>query len=236
MELSAQLRSPFEDRDGQIAIDLPGARAVFTTRSWGDVRETETAIAERLGVALVRPQQVHGADVIAVTTAAVTTGAVTTGAAQTQTEADAIIAAARGVAAAVITADCLPIVIASPSGVAAVHAGWRGLDAGVIANAVARLRELGGGVMHAAIGPGAGVCCYEVGEDLHRRFNAHCQDFHSGRKLDLKAIARVQLMEAGVARIHDSEICTICADPELTFSHRREGTGTGRQAAIAWLS
>lgn len=90
--------------------------------------------------------------------------------------------------------------------------------------------------MQAAIGPGAGVCCYEVGEDLHRRFNARCQDFHSGRKLDLKAIARVQLMEAGVARIHDTGICTICGEPQLTFSYRREGPETGRQAAIVWLS
>ena len=72
--------------------------------------------------------------------------------------------------------------------------------------------------------------------ELHRRFNAHCQDFHRGRNLDLKAIARVQLMEAGVARIHDTEICTICCDPALTFSYRREGPETGRQAAVAWLS
>ena len=57
-----------------------------------------------------------------------------------------------------------------------------------------------------------------------------------GDNLDLKAIARVQLMEAGVARIHDTEICTICGDPQLTFSYRREGPDTGRQAAIAWLS
>ncbi len=106
----------------------------------------------------------------------------------------------------------------------------------MIANAVAALRRLGGGVIHAAIGPGAGVCCYEVGEDLHRRFNAHGQDFHRGANLDLKAIARVQLMEAGVARIHDTDICTICGDPELTYSYRREGPDTGRQGAIAWLN
>ncbi len=126
--------------------------------------------------------------------------------------------------------------IASNSAVAAVHAGWRGLDAGLIGKAVAAVRERGAGVLNAAIGPGAGVCCYEVGDDLHRRFNAHCQDFRSGRNLDLKAIARVQLMEAGVARIHDTEMCTICGDPELTFSYRREGAETGRQAAVAWLS
>ncbi len=221
-----ELRSPFVDQDGQIAIDLLGAHAVFTTRSWGDVRETNAQISERLGVRLARAQQVHGSDVITVSTAET----------DASTQADAILTASAGLAPTVLTADCLPIVIAASSAVAAVHAGWRGLDAGLIPKAVAALRALGGGVLNAAIGPGAGVCCYEVGDDLHRRFNAHCQDFRSGSKLDLKAIARVQLMEAGVARIHDTEICTICGDPELTFSYRREGPDTGRQAAVTWLS
>ena len=221
-----ELRSPFDDRDGQIAIDLPGAHAVFTTRSWGDVRETQHQISERLGVALVRPKQVHGNTVLTVQEPGM----------PDTTEADALVTSTLGLAPAVITADCLPIVVATRGAVAVVHAGWRGLDSGVIANTIAALRELGGGVMNAAIGPGAGVCCYEVGDDLHRRFKAHCQDFHRGRNLDLKAIARVQLMEAGVARIHDTEICTICGDAALTFSYRREGPETGRQAGIAWLS
>jgi hypothetical protein len=220
------LRDPFNEQDGQIALELPGAHALFTTRSWGDVRTAEKEIGERLGVRLMRPRQVHGNNVL--TIASETLDALA--------EADAIVTSARGVAATVIAADCLPIVIASAAAVATVHAGWRGLDSGVIAHTVAALREHGGGVMNAAIGPGAGVCCYEVGDDLHRRFNAHCQDFRNGRKLDLKAIARVQLVEAGVARIHDTEICTICGDPELSFSYRREGPDTGRHAAIAWLS
>jgi YfiH family protein len=220
-----ELRSPFEDRVGQIAIDLPGAHALFTTRAWGDVRETQAEIAMRLGVRLIRPRQVHGGTVA---TVAADSDAVAT-------EADALVTSQPGIAPAVITADCLPIVIAAPSAVASVHAGWRGLYAGVIANAVAELRRRAGGVLHAAIGPGAGVCCYAVGEDLHRRFRARGQDFRERANLDLKAIARVQLMEAGIARIHDSEICTICGDPALTYSYRREGPDTGRQAGIAWL-
>ena len=220
------LRVPFYEKDGQIAVDLPGARAIFTTRSWGDVRESQEQIGERLGVRLVRPKQVHGNTVI--TTA--------DGAGALETEADAIVTATNGIAPTVITADCLPIVIAAPRSVAAVHAGWRGLDSGVIAKAVAALRELCGGVINAAIGPGAGACCYEVGDELHRRFKSHSQDFHRGPNLDLKAIARVQLMEAGVARIYDSEICTICGDPAALCSYRRDGAETGRQAAVAWLS
>jgi|SRR5579875_2597402 len=222
-----ELRPPFHEQDGQIAVDLPCARAIFTTRSWGDVRETHEQIGERLNLKLVAAHQAHGSNVMTADSASNTAEA----------EADAIVTATHGIGPMVVTADCLPIVIAAPRAVGAVHAGWRGLDSGVIGKAVAAVRELaGGGVMHAAIGPGAGACCYEVGDDLHRRFNAHCQDFRSGRNLDLKAIARVQLMEAGVARIHDTGICTICGDPDLTFSYRREGGETGRQAAVAWLS
>lgn len=221
-----ELPTPFVEQDGQIAIDLPGAHALFTTRAWGDVRDTEQQISRRLGLRLARPRQVHGNHVVTVTDAAP----------QPPGEGDAIVTAAHGVAPAVLSADCLPIVIASRGAVAVVHAGWRGLDSGIIANAVLVLREQGGGVLNAAIGPGAGVCCYEVSDDMHRRFHAHCQDFRRGANLDLKAIARVQLMEAGVARIHDTGLCTICGDPTLTFSYRREGPETGRQAAIAWLS
>jgi YfiH family protein len=219
------LRAPFYERDGQIAVDLPGARAIFTTRSWGDVRDTQEQIGERLGVTLIRPRQVHGNAVFTADDPS-----------PTEAEADCVVTASPAAAPTVITADCLPIVIAAPRAVASVHAGWRGLDSRVIANAVARLRELGGGVLNAAIGPGAGPCCYEVSDDLHRRFSVHGQDFRHGRNLDLKAIARVQLMEAGVARVYDAGICTICGDPDLTFSHRREGDDAGRQAAIAWLS
>jgi polyphenol oxidase len=223
------LPAPFYDQDGQIAIDLPGAKAVFTTRSWGDVRETLPQIAQRLGVEPVLARQVHGATVITVTAS--------TGQHEAPlTEADAIVTTAGGVAPMVLAADCVPIVIAAPRAVAAVHAGWRGLDAGVIAEAAARVRTLSGGVLNAVIGPAAGACCYEVGEDLHRRFALHSQDFRRRQNLDLKAIARVQLMEAGVARVHDPEICTICSGPDLLFSYRRDGAATGRQAAIAWLS
>lgn len=222
------LRAPFREEDGQIAIELAGARALFTTRAWGDVRETQEEIGQRLGVRLTRPRQVHGDAVVSLDAPP--------GSGELETEADAVVTGLPGLAPTVIVADCLPIVIASQTAVAAVHAGWRGLDTGVISRAVAALRQRGAGVMRAAIGPGAGVCCYEVGDELHRRFNARSQDFRNGSNLDLKAIARVQLMDAGVAHVHDAEICTICGDPELTFSYRREGPATGRQAAIAWLS
>ncbi len=223
-----QLPHPFRERDGQIEVELAGARAIFTTRAWGDVRDTEAQIADRLGLRLIRPRQVHGSAVATVSGAPPAAGP--------ETEADGVVTATPGLAPTVITADCLPIVIAGANAVATVHAGWRGLEAGVIANAVRALRAFSAGVLCAAIGPGAGVCCYAVGDELHRRFHARCQDFRAGQNLDLKAIARVQLMQAGVATIFDAGICTICADPALLYSYRREGPQTGRQAAIAWLS
>ena len=224
-----ELPPPFREQDGQIAIDLPGARAIFTTRSWGDARETWREIGARLGVTIVAGKQAHGTEVMSILS---TTGHFF----PSDREADAVITPTSGIAPMVLTADCLPIVIASPRAVAVVHAGWRGLAAGIIGGAVTALRELSAGVMHAAIGPGAGACCYGVGEELHRRFKARSQDFHRGRNLDLKAIARVQLMESGVASIHDAGLCTICGDAARLFSHRREGSLAGRHAAVAWLT
>ena len=101
---------------------------------------------------------------------------------------------------------------------------------------MAAVRELGGeGELSAAIGPGAGPCCYEVGEEVHAAF-ADIGEAHHGRHLDLKAIARHQLRAAGVANVADIGLCTICSDPGLLFSHRRDQGVTGRQAGVAWLT
>jgi copper oxidase (laccase) domain-containing protein len=94
------------------------------------------------------------------------------------------------------------------------------------------LREVGGGGdIVALVGPCAGACCYEVGEEVHAAFDgAH----RGGRKIDLRAIARERLLAAGVARVSDVPACTIC--DERYFSYRREGERAGRQGAVAWLS
>ena len=116
-----------------------------------------------------------------------------------------------------------------------VHAGWRGLAAGVVAEGARAVRELGaGGPLAAAIGPGAGPCCYEVSDEVRDVFAAHGPGARRGRNLDLKAIARAELEGSGVSEIHDAELCTICS--ELFFSHRRDHGVTGRQAGLAWLS
>jgi YfiH family protein len=135
----------------------------------------------------------------------------------------------------VLVADCLPIAIAGEGAVAMLHAGWRGLAGGVVAEGVRALRELGAsGPLTAAVGPGAGVCCYEVGEEVHSEFAAFGAGVRSGRNLDLKEVARLQLEGAGIEEVHDTGLCTLCGDPGLFFSHRRDAGVTGRQAGVAW--
>jgi polyphenol oxidase len=133
------------------------------------------------------------------------------------------------VAPTVFVADCLPVALSSGDGVAMVHAGWRGLAGGIVERGVATLRGLGArGELHAAIGPGAGPCCYEAGQEVHAAVG------HSvGANVDLKAAAAERLRAAGVSEIHDVGICTIC--DERFFSHRRSGGVTGRQAGVVWL-
>lgn len=150
--------------------------------------------------------------------------------------ADGQATAAPGLAPLVLTADCLAVVMAAEGAVAVVHAGWRGLAAGVIAEGVAALRAVGGeGPVEAAIGPAAGPCCYEVGPEVHAALAAlgHGPTALPGGRVDLESIATRELLARGAERVHGAGICTIC--DTRWFSHRRDGL-TGRQAALAWLS
>ncbi len=105
----------------------------------------------------------------------------------------------------------------------------------MIAAGVAALRRAGGqGALSAAIGPGAGPCCYEVGEEVHAAFADLPGEVHAGRHLDLPAIARHRLTAAGVPTVHAIGLCTMCSGPDRFFSHRRDHGVTGRQAGIAW--
>jgi YfiH family protein len=127
-----------------------------------------------------------------------------------------------------LTADCLPIAIASANGrpaLAVVHAGWRGLAAGVVEAAVA---ALGGGPTAAVVGPAIGPCCYEVGPEVSARFDA---DLTRDGILDLWSAAERALRRAGVARVDRVDLCTRCHE-ELFFSHRRQGRRRGVQGVI----
>jgi YfiH family protein len=243
-----KIPAPFVVRGEHIEIRLRTATALFTTRRGGcshapydtlnlglttddapeAVRANRETLARGLGVSFLYGRQVHGATV--------TASELPTDPATDLVDADGQATATLSVAPLVLTADCLPIVVAGDGAVTVLHAGWRGLSAGVIARGVQTLRALGaGGELEAAIGPGAGVCCYEVGEEVHAALRSPAQA-RRGDNVDLKLIAAAQLTATGVTRVHDVELCTICADPALFFSHRRDGARTGRQAGVAWLS
>jgi polyphenol oxidase len=134
-----------------------------------------------------------------------------------------------------LTADCLPIAIARANGspaVAVLHAGWRGLLGGI---AESGTRALGGGPLAAAIGPGIGPCCYEIGDEVAAPFRERFGDgVVVGRNLDLAEAAERALRAAGCATVERVGLCTSCEE-ELFFSHRRDRGRTGRQGIVAAL-
>ena len=139
----------------------------------------------------------------------------------------------RGLPVLALAADCLPIALARANGakpaVAVLHAGWRGLVAGIVAEGV---KTLGGGPVAAMIGPGIGPCCYEVGEEVAAPFRrAFGMGLYRDGKLDLWGAAERALRAAGVARVDRVDLCTAC-NPDRFFSHRRDDGLTGRQGVL----
>jgi len=134
------------------------------------------------------------------------------------------------------------VLLAGPEGVAAVHAGWRGLAGGVIPRTVERLVEALGArpsTWTAWVGPAIGACCYEVGYEVAASVAtasspATMAPGPSGRPhLDLPGAARMQLLAAGIGQAFAPPRCTRC-DEERLFSFRREGKGAGRNLAFVW--
>jgi YfiH family protein len=174
--------------------------------------------------------QVHGAEVIAVESA------------PPRPRADGAVARTRHTVCAVLTADCLPVLLASRAGgtVGIAHAGWRGLSAGVVEAVVARMGGPPAGLV-AWLGPAIGPRAYEVGQDVHDAFVAADPDAAqafaprgAGRYLaDLYALARRRLAAAGVAAVHGGGFCTH-AERDRFYSYRRDRT-TGRFASLVWM-
>jgi YfiH family protein len=225
-----------------LEADLGGARAAFSTRC-GGVSEApfdrlnlglltddeEGAVAEnrrRLATALgfereqvVFARQVHGTRLLR----HVGRGG------HLVEEADGHVVSEAGLVPLVFVADCLPVALRGPGGAAMVHAGWRGLAGGILAEAAAAVRAT-----TAAVGPGIGPCCYEVGGEVATAFGELGEGILEGRMLNLPEVARRLLGRAGVGEVESAGLCTSCAE-ELFFSHRRDRGRTGRQAGLAWI-
>jgi YfiH family protein len=244
------LPAPFRWEGAHIAADMPGGRVLFTTRRGGvsagpyaslnlgrltaddsaNVDENRELLAAVVGLPRERfiyGRQVHGTSVRRATEPP--------GRARPAVEEDGQATALDDAAALVFVADCMPVMLVGDGAVAALHGGWRGLAGGIVAEGVAAMRELGvDGPLTAALGPSARGCCYSVAEDVQAAF-ADVPEARAGeRNLDLAAIARRRLAEAGVETVHDTGLCTICAGEDLFFSHRRDKGVTGRQAGVAW--
>jgi hypothetical protein len=170
-------------------------------------------------------QQVHSASCVAAAGRAGALG-----------EGDALLENQPGSVVAVKTADCIPILLVDERrrAVAAVHAGWRGTVARIAVEAVAAMgRNFGTRAedLHAAIGPGIGKCCYQVGPDVAAKFPGQGSDH-----IDLTAANLEQLAEAGVTRrrIYASNLCTMCRTAEF-HSFRRDQDAAGRMFSFAGI-
>ncbi len=247
------------------AFSVPGVDAVMTIRRGGfsavpfdsmNVRDglgdepsavarNQTLLAGAIGVPPVYLNQVHGCRVVRLSQCDAIGDA-------PLANADASLTTVRGVACAIQVADCLPVLMAAPGGVAAAHAGWRGLAAGVLEATLAALCEAAGCAPSAVevwLGPCIGPRHFEVGDDVRSAFG-HDQDAGPGSAnvlqtprfaplgngkwlADLPLLARDRLGAAGVVSISGGTWCTV-EDASRFFSFRRDRI-TGRMVAAIWL-
>ena len=228
----------------------PGVRTLITTRAGGASRgayaalnlglrsgdDAEAVARNRASLRQWLPaeplwlRQVHGTTVVEADTA------------EDNPEADAALARRNGLVCAVLTADCLPLLLCDEAGtvVAAVHAGWRGLCAGVIEQTL-RAMDRPPQALLAYLGPAIGPAAYEVGAEVRQVFvEADAQAdsaFAPGKPgkfyADLYALARQRLARSGVARVYGGGYCTY-TERERFYSYRRDGV-TGRMASLIWM-
>ena len=239
----------WEERKGVrwLEAELPGARAAFSARVGGvseppfeslnlgvlagddveAVRENRHRLARAVGIDPERVligRQVHGADLAHRDSAPTPSPFAEPGPKLPGVDGQAT--DREGLAPLVFVADCLPVALAGQRGVAMIHCGWRGLAGGIVEHGVREVEATA-----AAVGPGIGPCCYEVGPEVLEAFASLGPGVTEGRMLDLREVARRLLDRAGVAEVEISDLCTSCS-PDLFFSHRRDAGRTGRQAGM----
>ena len=205
---------------------------ILTDDDQGHVAENRGLLAAEIGLApdrIAMGWQVHGTDIHEWNAAPDGGGYAEPGA-----ELDKVDGHTTGIAdlgLLVLVADCFPVALIGPGRAAMLHCGWRGVAGGIVERA---LERFAGEPPAAAVGPGIGRCCYEVGEEVLAEF-ADLDGVADGRMLDLRMVIRRKLEAAGVTRIDDVDLCTSCR-PDLFFSHRRDNGVTGRQGGVAWLT
>lgn len=242
----------WRERDGirWLEAELPPAKVAFTTRVGGvseppfaslnlglrtgdresPVRTNRARLASALGLRSDRVligRQVHGSEVL--TRDAPPEPNPYAAATGPPPAVDGQATSRAGLAPLVLVADCLPVALAGPDGVAMLHCGWRGLAAGIVERGVGAVAATS-----AAIGPGIGPCCYEVGPEVAGAFEHLGSGVVDGRMLDLAGAARRLLRRAGVSSIEAAGLCTSC-EAALFFSHRRDRGRTGRQGGFVWI-
>lgn len=206
----------------------------WSTRHDGDFHlEQPVAVLEATRRALVehpwsQPDEVHGVEV----------GVVEYPGHLDRVRADALVTDVAGAVLGIWVGDCAPVALVSASGrIGAVHAGWRGVEAGVLERAVEAMRRVADEPVEAALGPCIHPCCYEFGQsDLQRladRFGWSVSSLTSDgrRALDMPAAVRASLAEVGVPVVDHGQ-CTGCT-PERYWSHRARGE-RGRQVMAVW--
>lgn len=200
------------------------------------VSENRRRLRECLPAAPVWLNQVHGVNVVVGETLSAPNGALV--------EADGVVTTQKGLPCAVLVADCLPVLLCSEDGavVGAAHAGWRGLQRGVLERTVEVMGTDAAKLM-AWLGPAIGPSAFEVGSDVFDAFTAVSPEDASAFKpvagvrdkylADIYALASRRLKHAGVLAIYGGQYCTV-TEPTRFFSYRRDGR-TGRMAGLIWI-
>jgi polyphenol oxidase len=229
-------------------VRLPNATVTFTTRQGGvsegpyeslnlgiltdderdRVRQNRRIASALIGVAPERVTmgwQVHGTDIRDWTGVPPAPGYADPGGGDLE-KLDGHLTRDSGIALLVMVADCYPVALSDGEQAAMLHCGWRPLAGGILEKALAGFSS----PPAAAVGPGIGGCCYEVGDEVLEAF-ADIEGAASGRMLDLRTVISAKLAAAGVTDVQHLDHCTSC-EPELYFSHRRDNGVTGRQAGF----
>jgi polyphenol oxidase len=232
-------------------VALPGARVIFSTRRGGvsegpyeslnlgiltdddpdRVAENRRRLAVGAGLgpaSVAMGWQVHGTDLLEWDRPPQRGGFAEPGVELAKV--DGHVTSVPGLGLMVLVADCYPVALAAPGRAAMLHCGWRGLAEGILEKA---LERFDGDRPAAAVGPGIGGCCYEVGQEVLDAF-AGLDGVADGRMLDLRAVIARKLERAGIERVEHVNECTSCR-PDLYFSHRRDDGVTGRQAGLVAL-